>query len=210
MLVRPYAGVFLFATGLCLVGYMLWTGLGPERRRSIVGVAAVVVIVLGAGAVASTRDPLGKAQSLQNEEPVAMDNLQLEPVDFTTAGGFARGLPERIRDFLLRPYPWQAANLSQRLGVAGTLIAWSLYVLLIYGLATSGRAAIARAGPFLFTAAVMTVTYALSTANAGAGYRHRIHLLFVLAAALGVLLADRLPAWSRSAERFVSRRSATA
>lgn len=196
-LVRPYAGVFLFAAGAAVTGYLVATGLGPERRRSALGIAAVAIALLGGVAAASTRDPLGRAQSLQDEEPTLKDNLQLEPVDFTTVGGFARGLPERMGDFLLRPYPWQAANLSQRLGVAGTLIAWSLYLLLVYSLATSGRAAIARAGPLLFTSGVLTVCYALSTANAGAGYRHRIHLLLVLAAALAVLLADRLPAWSR-------------
>jgi hypothetical protein len=162
-----------------------------------------LVVGLGAGiVVAAGGSPLDRAQALQNEEPVAQDNLQLEPVDFTTAGGLASGLPQRVRDFLLRPYPWQAANLSQRLGVAGTLIAWGLYVLLGYALLTAGRAAIARAGPLLFTAAALTFCYSLSLANAGTGYRHRIHLLFALAAAVSVLLADRLPAWEQVRARL--------
>ena len=85
-----------------MVGYLLFTGLGPERRRSLVGAAAVALALVGGMAVAAaTKQPLERAQALQSEEPTVKDNLELEPVDFTTVGGLAKGLPLRVRDFLL-------------------------------------------------------------------------------------------------------------
>jgi hypothetical protein len=206
-LVRPYASWFLGAAGALVLAHMLVTGIGRERRRRPLAAVAVLLAVAGGALAAASGDPFEKLQTFQTTEPVTNDNLRLDPVDFSTPSGLATGLPERVLDFLLRPFPWQAENLSQRLGVAGTLIAYGLYALLAFGLATGGRQALARAGPFLWMAATLTITYALTTANAGAGYRHRIHLLLALAAAVGVLLADRLPAWRG---RFVAgRRRAT-
>jgi Dolichyl-phosphate-mannose-protein mannosyltransferase len=193
LLVRPYAGQILLAAYVVFAVYLLLSGLGTERRRHPAVAGVVVAALAGIALIASSGSPLERANNLQNEDPAVNDNLQLDPVDFTTVGGLAEGVPIRVRDFLLRPYPWQAANLSQRLGVAGTLIAWALYVLLAYGLITGGRRALSRAGPFVYAGAAITLTYALSTANAGAGYRHRIQLLLVLSAAVSAALADRLP-----------------
>lgn len=207
VLVRPYAGWFLAAAGTFLLAHILVTGYGPDRRRLPVVAAAIVLALLGAGYAGASGNPLKQLDELQTTEPVENDNLQLEPVDFTTVGGVAEGLPGRIADFLFRPFPWQAENLSQRLGVIGTLIAYTLYALLGYALAAGGRPAIARAVPFLWMAAFLTLCYAVTTANAGAGYRHRIHLLLALAAAVATLMADRVPA-PRAVLRAVRRERA--
>jgi hypothetical protein len=146
----------------------------------------LAVGVLG-GAAKSDR-VLTQLQTGQRYYANAPSNLPLEPVDFSTPGGVARGLPLRLKDFLARPYPWQVANTSQRLGVLGSLIFWTLLAAAIVMLVRDGRTALARAGPFIYLAAAVTVGYALSTANAGTGFRYRMHLTILLVALVSGLV----------------------
>lgn len=198
---RTYIGVALTAAALLVVAHLLWVGMGSERRTYRPAAAGVIVaLVLGITAAAALGSGLDRIQTLQEEQLGTNTNLQLEPVDFTTPGGFARALPRRMLEFAFRPFPWQAENASQLLGVFGTLVAWSLYALLAVGL-WRARAQARRVAPFLYVAACLVVGYALSLANAGTGFRHRVHLVAVLVAAVAILFADRLPESLR--ERFV-------
>ena len=59
------------------------------------------------------------------------DNLKDEQVDFSTRGKVLTNLPLRIRDLILKPYPWQLSDTSQRFGAIGTLVAYALLAFLI-------------------------------------------------------------------------------
>jgi hypothetical protein len=94
---------------------------------------------------------------------------------------------------VVRPYPWQAANLSQGLGVIGALVCWGLIVILALCVALDWRGAFRRAGPIPYLIFAVLLCYSLSTANAGTGFRYRIHLVVFLAAAAATVLAPRWP-----------------
>src|SRR5439155_25091685 len=93
----------------------------------------------------------------------------------------------RMRDLILRPYPWQLANASQRLGALGTLLAYAILLLLLrYAWMTRG-AVFAHAAPVLYPLLFMLVAYSLSVGNAGTGFRYRSHLVTLAVGAMVVL-----------------------
>ena len=99
-------------------------------------------------------------------------NLALERVDLSTRGAILESLPTRVRDLILRPYPWQLGNPSQRLGALGTLVAYAILLLLVRYAWLNRGAVFARAGPVLYPLLFMLVAYSLSVGNAG----HRLPL----------------------------------
>jgi hypothetical protein len=99
-------------------------------------------------------------------------------------------LPVRVRDVLLRPYVWQVGNVSQQLGVLGSLVTLAVLLLLITSIAREPKAAFARAGPLLYIAAALLVAYSLSSGNAGTAFRYRTH---VVTFAIAALAATRVP-----------------
>ena len=192
-LTRSYAGGFLLLATVLVYAHLLASGLGPERRRhprfalALVGGAA-----LGLAGAAMSDSLLRQLDGLQQTDFGINNNLQLSPVDFSTVGGILSGLPGRLFDFVFRPFPWQAENVSQALGVFTTLLTYGLYVLLAIGLRRGGRDAARRVAPFLWLAGCLVICYALSTANAGTGFRHRIHLFVPLVGAVSILFAAQL------------------
>jgi hypothetical protein len=125
------------------------------------------------------------------------DNLALEKVDFSTRGAILKNLPKRIRDVILKPYPWQLANSSQRVGALGTLIAYAALVLLIwYGWINRGHV-LSRTAPFLYPLLFLLIAYSLSAGNAGTGFRYRSHLVTLTIAAAVVLREHALLARAR-------------
>jgi hypothetical protein len=210
---RPYAGAFL-VLGCLLAG--LHAAVRPStpglvRSPRLAAALAAVLAVFTLGAAAGSNRILTYLSHSQRSYETSPANLPLEPVDFSTPSGVVRGFPIRLKDFLLRPYPWQVANTSQRLGLLGSLIFWTALASTITMLVLDRRAALARAGPFLYLAAVTTAGYTLSTANAGTGFRYRLHLtLFLLALVAGLTgygeRGERLAAWLARLPRPQSRR----
>ena len=195
---RPYAGWFLMTGGLLLI---LWASLRQvgTRLRSIPLIYAVVIVAaVAAPAVLSltSQDSLeNNLQRSQNANTAAnlasgtagSNNLSLERVDFSSRSDLVTNLPRRVRDVVLRPYPWQLANTSQQLGAIGTLVAFAALVLLWrYARRNRGRV-FAVAAPFIFPALFLVVAYALSVGNAGTGFRYRTHLVLLGLATLVVL-----------------------
>jgi hypothetical protein len=126
------------------------------------------------------------------------NNLALEQVDFSTRGAILRNLPKRIRDVVLKPYPWQIRSASQRFGALGTLAAYAGLLLLIrYAWRNRGRV-FPRAGPLLYPLFFMLIAYSLSAGNAGTGFRYRTHLVTLALAVMVVLREYALRARAKS------------
>lgn len=193
--VRPYAAGFL-AAGLLLCGLHWAVARAGSRRAMIVsalvgiGLAAIALFVVSG---ASSR-LLNRLQEFQSLEAGSTAALRLGPVDFTTPSGIARAIPERLLDFAIRPLPWQLANNEQRLGAVGTLVAWCLALWVLIGALRARRRAVV-ALPLVLLAGTVAFGYAITSANAGTGFRHRLHVL-VLLAGVGAAL------WSTTAARL--------
>jgi hypothetical protein len=190
---RPYAGWFLIAAGAAIV---LHAGLRKRRSaslRSLLLISIVVVFaVISAPAVwqASSNERLRQLQSSQ-EENVGnpQTNLNLEKVDFSTRGAVITNLPIRIRDVVLRPYPWQLDDVSQQLGLLGTIVAYMTLALLVAALLSSRGTIMKRAGPLIYIAFLLLIAYSLSAGNAGTAFRYRTHVVVV---AICILVSLRL------------------
>lgn len=188
---RPYAGWFLIAAGAAIV---LHAGLRQRREgglRSLSLVAAVVL--LGAVAAptvleASSDESLEGLQSSQNANATnEKANLSLERVDFSTRGAVVANLPRRTFEVLSQPYPWQLQNLSQQVGLVGTMVAYVALALLLAELVRGWGSIMARAGPFVYLGLFMLAGYSLAAGNAGTAFRYRSHLV-TLAVCIVVVL----------------------
>lgn len=195
---RWYVGWFLLACAVLLILHAAMRQLGGRLRSLplIYGMVAVVFVATPAVLAATSHKSLEEnLQGSQNANATSTagngkpngNNLALEKVDFSTRGAILANLPQRIRDVLLRPYPWQVGNVNQMLGVLGSLVALACFFLLIrFALLCRGEV-MRRAGPLLYPFFFLLVAYALSTGNAGAGFRYRTHLVTLALAAMVVL-----------------------
>jgi hypothetical protein len=195
---RPYAGWFLITGGLLLILHSSLRQVGT-RLRSIPLIYAVAIVVAAVTpAVLSLTSQDSLEQNLQgsqnaNTDPNAVrgtagsNNLSLEQVDFSSRSDLVTHLPQRIRDVVLRPYPWQLANTSQQLGAIGTLVVLVALFLLVRYLRRNRGRILAVAAPFIYPAFFLLVAYALSVGNAGTGFRYRTHLVLLGLATLVVL-----------------------
>ncbi len=108
-------------------------------------------------------------------------------MNFSTRSDLVTNLPRRMRDVLLRPYPWQLQNASQQLGAIGTLVVLVvLYLLFRYVRRNRGKV-LALTAPVLYPAVFLLMAYALSVGNAGTGFRYRTHLVLLGLASLVIL-----------------------
>jgi hypothetical protein len=127
----------------------------------------------------SSTSSLKSLQGSQTANATDQSNLKLEQVNYSTRADLIQNLPLRIRDVLVRPYPWQIGNTSQQLGVLGTLFGFAVLVLLLQALGRSWGSVMDRAGPFVYLGGFLLIAYALSVGNAGTGFRYRTHLLAI-------------------------------
>lgn len=203
---RPYAGWFLIAAGAAIT---LHAGLRSRRRGGSRSMALVAVVVLFAAISAPTVWEASTDENLernvqQSQDANAADdsNLKLEQVDFSTREAIIVNLPQRIGDVLFRPYPWQLDNVSQQLGLLGTVVALVLMFLLARALIRNRGRIMDRAGPFVYIAFLLLIAYSLSAGNAGTAFRYRTHLVSIGICLLIVLAyAPRLRRPVRRADR---------
>ena len=199
---RPYAGWFLIAAGAAI---MLHAGI-RHRREASVGALTLISLVILLGAVAaptvleaSTDESLQTLQSSQDANAADEEaNLSLEQVDFSTRGAIVTNLPKRVIDVLGKPYPWQLANISQRLGAIGALITLTALCLLVAEFFRNRGAIMARAGPFIYVGFALLLAYSLSAGNAGTAFRYRMHILALAVCALVALIYCRWAAEKRA------------
>jgi hypothetical protein len=192
---RPYAGWFLVASAAALVIHSALRKNKPRPHAPVllgVAISAVVLLAVPTLARISSSDSLSRLQRSQEANTtLSSANLALEPVDYSTRTSVVGSLPRRIRDVLIRPYPWQLQNTSQRLGLLGTMIAVSILLyLLALAIQNAGRV-MDRAAPLVYPCAFLLAAYALSSGNAGTSFRYRTQLI-----ALGVCIVMVLRASS--------------
>jgi hypothetical protein len=195
---RSYAGWFLVSASVLV---LLHAGLRQLNRPLVAMpmIYAVAIIAFLATPVllqASSKQNLQQLQQSQDANTSGAGqgsggpngaNLKLEQVNYSTRGQILTNLPKRIRDVVLRPYPWQLHDASQRFGAIGTLVAWGgLFLLIRYAWRNRGRV-FPLGAPLLYPLLFMLIAYSLSAGNAGTGFRYRTHLV-TLGLALMVVL----------------------
>jgi hypothetical protein len=189
---RPYAGWFLMTGGLLLILHASLRQAGTKFRSVPLVYAVAIAVVVATPAVLQLTSQESLEQNLQpsqdaNTDPGSAENLGLERVDFSTRSDLVTNLPRRVRDVVLRPYPWQVQNTSQQLGAIGTLVVLGgLYLLFRYIRRNRGRS-VALTAPILYPALFLLIAYALSVGNAGTGFRYRTHLVLLGFAVVVVL-----------------------
>ena len=219
---RPYAAWFLITAGLLLALHASLRHMGTKLRSVPLIYAVAMVLAAATPAVLALTSQDSLEQNLQGSQDANTDpnagrgeansnNLSLERVDFSTRADLVSGLPRRVRDVVLRPYPWQVQNTSQQLGAIGTLVVLAaLYLFVRYFRRNRGQV-IERTAPILYPLVFLLMAYALSVGNAGTGFRYRTHLVLLGLATLIVLrehaLRSKSAASRRRACEEVSRRA---
>jgi hypothetical protein len=193
---RPYAGWFLISAAVFLAMHAAVRNLDQRSRAVPVLLAVVAVIAIATPVVlhSTTKQSLRVLQVSQTANVQAAgtagNNLALEQIDFSTRGAIVTHLPQRVADLLLRPWPWQIGDASQRLGVIGTFVAYAaLYLLALYFLRWRRRA-FQLAAPLLYPLGFLVIAYSLSVGNAGTGFRYRSQIVVLVIAAV-VTLRER-------------------
>jgi hypothetical protein len=178
---RHYAGWFLIAASAATV---LHAGLRAENRAAIRSLSLVAMVVLFAAIAAPTVLRASTNESLeknlqQSQEANSSDNsnLKLEQVDFSTRGAIVVNLPRRIPDVLLRPFPWQLGNLSQGIGLFGTMAAYLAFFFLAREALRRRGEIMTRAGPLIYLGFFLLIAYSLSAGNAGTAFRYRTQIV---------------------------------
>lgn len=211
---RPYAGWLLISAAVFLAMHAAVRNL-EQRGRAVSILFAVVAVVVVATPVifqaTSKRSLQNNLQASQDANAAAAgtvgNNLALEKVDFSTRGKIVANLPTRIRDLLLRPYPWQVRDPSQRLGVLGTLVAYAgLWLLGLYAVRCR-RLIFEIAAPLLYPMIFLMIAYSLSVGNAGTGFRYRTQLVVLLIPTVVVLRERWLAITVKTRSRVTSRQN---
>jgi hypothetical protein len=208
---RSYAGWFLVSGAvLVLLHASLRSMDRPLKAMPIIyGFVIAAFILTPVLLEASSKNNLQKLQISQNANATGAgegnggsnsDNLALEQVDFSSRGAIIKNLPKRMRDLILRPWPWQLGDTSQRFGALGTLFAYVvMFLLLRYAWLSRGRV-LPRAAPLLYPMFFLLIAYSLSVGNAGTGFRYRSNLLPLIVGAMACLRAYVLAAREQRAE----------
>ncbi len=198
VLTRPYAGWFLVSAAVLVILHAALRRMDRPFRAMPLIYGVILAGFLAAPAViqVTSEKSLTKLQQSQDANASGAgqgtggansSNLALEKVDFSNRGAVIAHLPQRMRDLVLRPYPWQLQNPSQQLGAVGTLVAFAgLLALLRYAWRNRGHV-LERTGPLLYPMMFLLIAYSLSAGNAGTGFRYRMHLVMLGLAAMVVL-----------------------
>jgi hypothetical protein len=199
---RSYAGWFLVSAAVLLLLHAALRGL-DRPMRAMPLIYAVAIIGFVATPVLLDQSSTKNLKVLQESQDANASgagqgsagenssNLALEQVNFSSRSAIITNLPQRIRDVLLRPYPWQLGDPSQRFGAVGTLVAYALLLLFARFAWLSRGHVFSRAGPMLYPLMFLLVAYSLSAGNAGTSFRYRTHIV-TLGIAIVVILREHV------------------
>jgi hypothetical protein len=212
---RSYAGWFLVAAAVLVLLQASVRGMDRPMRAMPLIYGVIVIAFIAAPTIlqASSSKNLQTLQQSQNANSTGAgegsatggngSNLALEEVNYSSRGAILTNLPKRIRDLVLKPYPWQLSDTSQRFGALGTMFVYAvLFFLLRFAILARGRVT-SSIGPLLYPLLFMLVAYALSAGNAGTGFRYRTHLVTLVSASVAIL-------WAKAAEAREERKLETA
>lgn len=218
---RSYAGWFLVSAAVLVLLHASLRSLDRPLRAMplIYGVLIIAFVSTPVLLQASSKKNLQALQSSQsaNSQGIGQgtggangDNLKLEQVNFSTRGAILSNLPKRIRDVVLKPYPWQLGNTNQRFGALGTLFAYAvLFFLLRYLWLARGRV-LPHIGPLVYPMLLMLVAYSLSAGNAGTGFRYRTHLVTLWVGMMCILREQAVEALARKRAEAASQKVGSA
>ncbi len=191
---RAYAGWFLV---IAAVFVLLHSALRRLDRPLLA--LPIIYAILGAAIILTptllhitSNQSLAKLQSAQTytthtQGAGSGNNLALEDVNFSTRGAVLANLPLRMLELLVRPYPWQLADISEELGAFSTLLTLGGIVLLVRYAWRVRRGLFGLIGPYLYPMFFLLAAYSLSAGNAGTGFRYRSHIVILMAAMLVVV-----------------------
>jgi hypothetical protein len=190
--VRPYAAAFLLCALILIALHVGLRHLWPDKVRIAAATFGIMICLVGfAVALGPVLDrALERLQTVHDLQLAQDSNLDLAPVNLTTPSGLATAVPQRLYDFFAKPYPWQLANVEQRLGAIGTVITWTLLLLVLVVLVRNRRFTLSRGWPMIYIMACLVVGYAITITNSGTGFRHRIHFIVVLTVLAGIAYAS--------------------
>jgi hypothetical protein len=197
---RPYAGWFLISGGTLVILHSALRRLDRPLRAMPLVYAVVIAAFIATPAIlqVTSKKSLTTLQRSQNANAEAAgtagNNLALESVDYSTRGKVFANLPKRIRDILIRPYPWQVSNASQQLGAVGSLFALAILAMLLWEVPRRRGEIMALSGPILYPMVFLLMAYSLSAGNAGTGFRYRTHIVLLAIAVLMALRKGVVPA----------------
>jgi hypothetical protein len=203
---RGYVGIFLSAG--CVLLLLHVSGRNLRRRTQAIPVLLGVLLLAALmspimirlsdpGTLKTFLQGSQNANTLVTPAPSALqdvgkpngDNLALAPVNFTSRKEIIIHLPQRTFDLLVKPYPWQHYDWSQRFGAIGSLLALALLAALIRYAWRSRGSILNRTAPLLYPSLMLLIAYSLSVGNAGTGFRYRSHLLIPAIGMLSILWA---------------------
>jgi hypothetical protein len=208
---RPYAGWFLISGGTLVILHSALRRLDKPLRAMPLVYAVVIAAFIATPAIlqVTSKKSLTTLQQSQTANAEAAgtagNNLALESVDYSTRGKVFANLPKRIRDILIRPYPWQVSNASQQLGAVGSLFALGILLMLLWELPRRRGEILTLSGPILYPMIFLLMAYALSAGNAGTGFRYRTHIVVLAIAVLMALRKGVVPAPEPAPQAVASR-----
>jgi hypothetical protein len=208
---RPYAGWFLISGGTLVILHSALRRLDRPLRAMPLVYAVVIAAFIATPAIlqVTSKKSLTTLQQSQTANAEAAgtagNNLALESVDYSTRGKVFANLPKRIRDILIRPYPWQVSNASQQLGAVGSLFALGILAMLLWELPRRWGEIMTLSGPILYPMIFLLMAYALSAGNAGTGFRYRTHIVLLAIAVLMALRKGVVPAPEPAPQAVASR-----
>lgn len=196
---RPYAGWFLISAGALIILHASLRRLDKPLRAMPLVYAVIIAGFVATPAIVqvTSKKSLATLQESQRANSAAVgtpgNNLALESVDYSTRGKVFTNLPKRVRDILIRPYPWQVSNASQQLGAVGSLFALAVLVLMVMAAIRRRGEVLALTGPILYPMFFLLIAYSLSAGNAGTGFRYRTHIVVLGVATLMALRRGVVP-----------------
>lgn len=206
---RPYVGWFLAAAAAAVALHSALRRGAPAGRSFALAVVILALIAVFVPVVWQASSEKSLQTSLQSSQDAntadAKANLSLEQIDYSSRGKLVVNLPTRIKDVVLRPYPWELQNTSQRLGLLGTLVMFIGLILLAHALSRNGGAIMRRAAPLIYPTLFLLVAYSLSAGNAGTAFRYRTHIVGMLLCLLVVMREERTEGAAGGARRVARR-----
>ena len=200
---RRYADQALaIAVGVSLVVSLSGLGLFASRDRFARGLGLVFVVMAGALVVVAYHFPnLGESlyrsaglvqlATLRHDFAVGAQSAINPDPGLGTLRGALAFLPGGLRDFMLRPFPWEQGSRLLEVTRGEVFVYYASLACSALGIAYGLKVSAARALPPIVFLVITVIGYSLVIANVGTIYREREQLVVVMLAFVG-LGADAL------------------